>query len=193
MTPQEQVNSEANKYVMPAVEDYLATRCLLLNNIFVGLILAHEAIEKIMKALLVLESVNIPKSCHDLNKLSKLLSDKNSTKYEFLKKEIKFIDRLDTHYAWRYYDGNINKRSKTKSPTELHPIDKLWIALYECYMNFLPEKWKFSNYLIANLFAPEIQKHTTWSQLLSINNRALKNKTKNWKDGFDAWYRPSGK
>ena len=66
MTPQEKIISEANKYVMPSIEDYLGARCLLLNNIFVGLTLAHEAVEKLMKAVLILEGVKFPKGCHKL-------------------------------------------------------------------------------------------------------------------------------
>ena len=73
MTDREKIISEANKYVMPAVDDYLGARCLLLNNIFVGLTLAHEAVEKLIKALLILEKIKIPKSCHGISTLAKLL------------------------------------------------------------------------------------------------------------------------
>ncbi len=188
MNSQEKIVSEANKYVMPAVEDYLATRCLLLNNIFVGLTLAHEGVEKLMKALLIIEDVKFPKNCHELSKLAKLLLNKNSIKYEFLNNNFKFIDRLDKHYAWRYYDGDANKRSKSKSSSELHPTDTLWILLYECYMDFLPNEHKFRTYLISYLFAPMMQEYTSWPHWLLTDNRAIKYRVVNWKEEFTKWY-----
>jgi HEPN domain-containing protein len=184
MTTQEKVISDANKYVMPTLEDYLGARCLLLNNVFVGLTLGHEAVEKLTKALLILENIKIPKSCHELSRLTKLLSDRNAKKYKFLKDYKKFIDHLEKHYAWRYYDGDIKKRSKTKSPTELHPIDSIYVKLYECYMDFLPENYKFGTYLLFYLFSPEIQEYTKWSQFLLINNKALKARVPEWEKEF---------
>jgi len=184
MTTQQKILSDANKYVMPAVDDYLAARCLLLNNIFVGLTLGHEAIEKLMKALLILEEVEFPQKCHELPTLTKLLAGKDSIKYKFLSSNRKFMDRLDKHYAWRYYDGDIKKRSKTKSPTELHPIDSVWIKLHECYMDFLPKNYKFGTYLISYLFTPGIREHTNWPQFLLMDNRALKGSVSDWKKGF---------
>src|SRR3989344_3113185 len=70
MTPEEKLAGEAVKYSMPAIEDYMATRCLLLSGLFVGLTLAHEATEKIMKSLLIIEKTAFPQSCHDLTTLA---------------------------------------------------------------------------------------------------------------------------
>src|SRR3989338_7698952 len=102
MTGQAKTIREANKYVMSAVEDYLGARCLLLNNVFVGLTLAHEAVEKMMKAILILENIKFQK-LHDLEKLTDLLLKNNSEKYKFLKDQKDFVKRLDQHYGWRYY------------------------------------------------------------------------------------------
>lgn len=190
MTHQEQMLSKANVYVMPAIDDYLATRCLLLNSIFVGLTLAHEAVEKLMKGLLILEGVKIPKSCHEVNTLSELLIKKDKTKYKFLNKNKDFIKHLDQNYAWRYYDGDVKKRSKKRGISELNPIDKLWIALYDRYIEFIPDKYKPGNYLAGYLFAPDIQKFANWSEILKTDNRALEKKT-DWQDSFIRWY--SGK
>ena len=189
MIPINKKLSEAAHYVMPAIDDYLATRCLLLNSVFVGLITAHEAVEKLMKALLILEEQKIPKSCHKLTLLAKLLFEKDKVKYNFLKKKARmhFIEHLDQNYGWRYYDGNFKKRSKSRGISELHPIDNLWITLYECYMGFLPEEIKFANYLASHLFAPNMKNYLNWSELLTTDNRTL-NKKKDWEENFNKWY-----
>jgi len=179
MTPQEKTISEANKYVMPAVDDYLGARCLLLNNIFVGLTLAHEAVEKLMKAIVILENVTLQKS-HDLEKLADLLLKNNSEKYKFLNDQKEFIKRLDQHYGWRYYDGNIAKRSQSKSPEDLNPLDVLWIALYELYTNFLPQEFQFRTYLYVYLFDDNLNEYTNWGIILRENNNALQGKLNLW-------------
>lgn len=183
MSPKEKIISEANKYVMPAVDDYLGARCLLLNNIFVGLTLAHEAVEKLMKALLILENIK-PQRFHILEKLSGLLIKNNSEKYRFLNDQIEFIKRLDQHYGWRYYDGDITKRSQSESPEDLHPFDSLWIFLYEIYTDFLPEEYQYRTYLYAFLFDERINEATGWSDILTENNKALHSKLNLWKTEY---------
>jgi hypothetical protein len=183
--------SDANKYVMPSVDDYLATRCLLLNGIFVGLTTGHEAIEKILKATLISEDIDIPKSCHEINKLAGLLIKKDLTRYSFLQNNVEFIGRLDKHYGWRYYDGDPQQRSQSKSTSELQPIDGLYVALYENYMNLAPEEFRFRDYLTNYLFGQEIKKHTTWSVWLLTDNNALHDKIVNWENQFKSVRRAS--
>lgn len=187
VTPQS-ILSKANNYMMPSVEDYLAARCLLLSNIFVGLTLGHEAVEKVMKALLILEDVVYPKSCHKLVTLAKLLVDKNSVKYEFLCHETEFIGRLEKHYAWRYYDGKPKERSQNKSPSELHEIDSVYLVLYKCYVDFLPKEHKFGNFLASYLFAPGLIEYTNWAELLLADNEVLKGCVREWEKEFIKWY-----
>lgn len=164
---------------MPAVDDYLGARCLLLNNIFVGLTLAHEAVEKLMKAILILENIK-PQQSHSLEKLSGLLLKKNSEKYKLLNDQMEFIKRLDQHYGWRYHDGDITKRSQSKSPKDLCPFDALWIALYELYASFLPKEFQFYTYLYVFLFNERLKEYTNWSEILKENNKALKDKLNLW-------------
>lgn len=183
MTSQEKIISEANKYVMPAVEDYLGARCLLLNGIFVGLTLAHEATEKLMKAILILESINFSKS-HELKKLIDLLLKKNSEKYGFLNDQSEFIERLDRHYGWRYYDNNVTKRSQSKSPEDLHPLDNLWTALHEIYTGFLPEEFRFRTYIFTYLFDQNLAGYVNWGAILKENNMALENKIDLWEKEY---------
>lgn len=184
MTPEEKIISEANKYVMPAVEDYLGARCLLLNNIFVGLTLAHEAVEKLMKALLILENIR-PQKSHSLERLFGLLLKKNSSKYELLNDQQEFIKRLDQHYGWRYYDGDITKRSQSKSPEDLQPLDDVWIALHENYTDFLPEIFRYRTYLFAYLFDKNIASRLNWSEILMENNNAVENKVDMWREEYE--------
>lgn len=184
MTEQEKIISEANKYVMPAVEDYLGARCLLLNNIFVGLTLAYEAVEKLMKALLILENTELQKS-HSLEKLSESLLKKNFSKYELLNNQKEFIKRLDQHYSWRYYDGDITKRSQSKSPEDLQPLDNLWIALHEFYADFLPENFRYRTYLFAYLFDRNLIDRLNWGEILMENNNAIESKVGVWRKEYE--------
>ena len=174
---------------MPAIEDYMATRCLLLSGLFVGLTLAHEATEKIMKSLLIIEKTAFPKSCHDLTTLAELLIKKDAGRYGFLNKEKKFLERLDKHYGWRYHDGDITKRSKTKSASELHPVDKLWMLLYERYLGVLPDRKQSRDLLAVYLFSPVVKEYTNLPYLLLTDNRAIKNR-KEWERRFLEWFTP---
>ena len=181
MMEQEKIISEANKYVMPAVDDYLGARCLLLNNIFVGLTLAHEAVEKLIKALLVLEKIEIPKSCHKLSTLAKLLINRDASKYKILNNNTKFIHQLDLHYGWRYYNGDLTKRSQTKSPEDLHPFDILWVTLYKIYMGYLPQDYRFRTYLLSFLLDERLNEYTNWGNILIENNKAIEEDLDVWR------------
>lgn len=183
MTPQEKAISEANQYVMPSVDDYLGARCLLLNNIFVGLQVAHEAVEKLMKAVLILEDTELPK-LHSLEELTELLLKKDSRKYKFLSDHKKFIERLDKHYGWRYYDGDITKRSQIQSPEDLKPFDVLWIAMHEQYTNFLPSAFRFRTYFYVYLFDEGLKERTNWSEILKEDNDAIQGKLYLWERGY---------
>ena len=180
MTPEEKLLNKASIYVMPALEDYLGARCLLLNNVFVGLTLAHEAVEKLMKSLLILEKIQIPHSCHKITELKNLLVIGYPKKYSFLNDAKEFIDRLDKHYNWRYYDGDPRKRSQNRSPEDLQPTDNLWIRLYECYISFIPQIFRYRNYLNSYLFNSDIKEYTLWSEWLIRDNRAVAEKLVDW-------------
>lgn len=181
----DKVIGEANKYVMPAVQDYLAARCLLLNKIFVGLVIAHEAVEKQLKAILILEKVTMPQKCHDVSNLAALLIKKDSNKYYFLADQTDFLARLNLHYGWRYYDGDISKRSQSMSCEDLDPFDALWLALYECYTNFLPEEFRFRTYLLPYLFDENMLQFTNWDKWLLENNKVLVEKVEIWRVGYN--------
>jgi len=183
MTEQEKIISEANKYVMPAVDDYLGARCLLLNNIFVGLTLAHEAVEKLMKALLVLEGA-APGKSHSLAKLAELLIQKDSRKYKFLNGQREFTRRLDQHYSWRYYDSDITKRSQSRSAEDLYLFDVLWIALHKLYMDFLPEDVRFRTIFLCYLLDEKLKGYTDWGKILQADNQAIENDIASWKTKY---------
>lgn len=181
MTLKEKKLSEAAKFEMPATDDYLAARCLLLNNIFVGLTLAHEAIEKLLKAIITLElTVQIPKGNkgHDLKYLSNSLLQKSVKKYSLLKGG--FINKLDLHYGWRYYD-NIQNRSQNRSTEDLSKLDKLWVALFDKYLKILPRNYRNRRYFHSYLFEKTIQQYTNWPQILIKNNCVLSRKLISWK------------
>jgi hypothetical protein len=62
--------SPANQYAMMiyvATSDYTAARCCILNTLFPGFMLASEAIEKLLKAFIFLESGGEMKSTTTLS------------------------------------------------------------------------------------------------------------------------------
>ena len=65
-------NQDAMMMFMKAGEDYLESRCLLLNNLMGGLALASQSIEKLLKTFILLENKKI-KWEHDPFKIKESL------------------------------------------------------------------------------------------------------------------------
>jgi HEPN domain len=82
-------------------DDYVASRCCLLNGIFPGLRLGTEAVEKYLKAFILYRGDNTKyrQSIKDLAAAASNIEPAFST--------VRFshiIDRLETHYRHRYPD-----------------------------------------------------------------------------------------
>ena len=173
---------EASQYEVAATYDYLSARCLLLNGVFNGQILGHEALEKLLKATicLVLPSVKIPKygyKGHDLKILSGFLVGHHE-RFDFLKDG--YVAELDTHYMWRYYD-NFEKASKIRHTSDIHKIDRLWVQIFMEYFALLPKRSREGDFFLFNLLNHRTPLSERWSRLLLQDNVAVLPYLQEWK------------
>ena len=134
MTPEQVRNYARDKepalqYQQVATDDYSGARCCLINGPLVGLILAAQAVEKYLKAIILLRKPN-----YNLKRLRHALSDA-VTEASHLEPSIDLsvysptISILEQHYNSRYPD-NANQSSK-KGTNELTGIDNLMIYIVE--------------------------------------------------------------
>lgn len=112
-----------------ATDDYSGARCCLLNGPLVGLILAAQAVEKYLKAIILLRD-----PAYNLRSLNHILSNavSEATRLETsldLSRHSSTISSLEQHYNSRYPD-NLNQPS-IKGTHELVGIDELIIDIVE--------------------------------------------------------------
>jgi HEPN domain-containing protein len=112
-----------------ATEDYAGARCCLINGPLVGLVLAAQAVEKYLKAaILVKDPSRQPRS------LSHRLPD-IATEVTSLTPALNFgayeptIATLAQHYNSRYPDNT--NQSRSKGSDEIRPIDDLIVFINE--------------------------------------------------------------
>lgn len=159
-----------NQYAMLMAHDatqyYIAARCCLLNRLFVGLTLAAEAVERLLKGFIYLETgqkLNVKgKDAHNpfaLKEQLKRARDYKLDKYDDL------LKRLYSYFQDRYYDNP--NRSMKKSTGELIEIDELWSKLIDLLP--MPEELKFRSGTYVMLF--EDKDHE--GKLLLQNNKFL--------------------
>lgn len=119
----------ALQFQQVATDDYSGARCCLLNGPLVGLILAAQAVEKYLKAIILLRNPS-----YNLKRLNHILLDavSEATRLETslnLSRHSKTISSLEQHYNSRYPD-NLNQ-SSIKGTNELVKIDELIIDIVE--------------------------------------------------------------
>ena len=154
-----------------AAEDYADARCLLLNQLFGGLVQGAQAIEKTLKAYLLFGD---PK--RDVKKLShslaRLLGEADAL-YPSLKlfQFQQIADKFGKHYSARYPDNPNASTSKTTA--DVSELDSLVIYLNEnlpCPRNV---KYRTGLYpLITFSLGPPFTV-TAWERWIKMNNLAL--------------------
>jgi HEPN domain-containing protein len=156
-----------------AADNYVAARCCLLNGLFTGLRLASEAVEKLLKAhiLLLNPSENVKSFGHDIPRLAERLSELTGSPVSDSRQTL--FARLKKHYDSRYPDNAVP--FQTKSTGELREIDELVVELIE--QTPLPEEVKFRTGLYVQLFIteeqPELAAWWTPPRWILSDNRAL--------------------
>ncbi len=150
--------------IFVATDDYIAARCCILNALFPGFMLASQAIEKLLKSLIYLESGDEMDTCHDpfrLKEKLKALKDYGLDRFDDT------LNKLHDHFQSRYPDNQTT--GKGASSKELPEIDALWLELIEKLP--VPDEAKYRIAFFSYLVDPNpYWKNDHW---LIIENNAL--------------------
>ncbi len=142
----------ANMRFFNANQDYVAARCCILNGLFAGFILASQAIEKLLKAIIYLETGEEMKRSHnpyELKEKLKKIKDYSLDGFDLT------LKKLYDHYLSRYHEDNPRIHadgSSGGSSEELKLIDELWFTLVEKLP--MPDEVKYRMAFFADLFEP---------------------------------------
>lgn len=173
-------NSYAGERLLESSEDYVAARCLILNGFpRCGFILGCQAVEKILKAIIFLETgERITKDTKDKKR-------KKGWKHEPFELKEKLTEKVDYGleiyndilislgdcYKSRYFENSTS--GKGANSRDLEKMDKLYIYLMEKIK--IPDEAKYRGSFFTDLF--ESNKywahHPYW---LKIKNKALTKK-----------------
>lgn len=150
---------------MKASDDYLAARCLIMNALFSGFTLASQAVEKLLRALIYLETgkkIKNKEIFHDPFQLKEVIRI-DSPKFD------KTLKKLADHYSSRYHDGKIKYDTNGASTEELDDIDNIWVFLIKKLP--LPNEVKFRSAFFGYLF--EGNAKLLFGRWAILNNKAL--------------------
>jgi len=166
-------NQYATMMFMSASNDYIASRCCVLNGLSSGFVLACQAIEKLLKAFIYLETGERTKLTgadkHNPFKLKEQLL--KVKKYE-LDKFDNLLKKLYDHYQSRYYDNKISGQGSSSS--ELNTIDELWVYLIEALP--IPNEVKYRLKFFSDLFDKDSRKYWSNYYWAERNNKTLAKK-----------------
>jgi len=172
------VYARNNQYAMAmfgdAGSDYVACRCCILNALHSGFRLASEAVEKLLKAFIYLET----------GARSALKRNDRHNPY-LLKQELKvahpdpkldnfddLLKKLYDHYQSRYFDNPTT--GKGASSEELDEIDDLFVYLIETLP--MPDEVKYRCMFFAFLCDENARRHWRNYHWATERNRALQGK-----------------
>jgi HEPN domain-containing protein len=152
-----QNNQSAMLFIRQATEDYISSRCLILNGFLTGLTLAAQSVEKYLKGFLLLKdnTVSPHRLRHnfvDLFGKLKTISNYQWDPYDNL------ISRLKGHYQSRYPDNP--DKSMRMSGSELVEIDLLILDLNEQMP--LPDEVKYRSGLYV-VIAESLFPYAQWA------------------------------
>ena len=170
--------ARSNKYAMMmfmgARSDYLASRCCILNGLFSGFRLASEAIEKILKAFIFLQtgakSTLKGKDRHNPYLLKEELtaSRPDST----LDSHDDLLLTLYEHFLSRYHDNPTS--GKGASGEELPRIDELFLYLVETLP--MPDEAKYRSAFFTDLCEENDRRYWRNYHWAMESNEALQKK-----------------
>ncbi len=156
-----------------ASDDYIASRCCILNGLSSGFVLACQAIEKILKSFIYLETGEETKlKGNDKHNPFKLKEELSKVKNYKLDKFDTFLKKLFDHYQCRYYNNRTPGKGSCSS--ELYEIDKLWVYLTEVLP--IPDEVKYRLNFFAELFDENSKKYWLNYYWAEKNNKALTKK-----------------
>jgi hypothetical protein len=122
-------NNKSTLFVRAAAEDYIAARCCLLNSLLSGLVLAEQAIEKILKAYIYLQDPSIRLVSAELHSIE-LLATRVTAMFPQLTWPVEqsFLEKLTLYFNTKYPDAK-SEHPRSRSTAELISLDILFIYL----------------------------------------------------------------
>ena len=139
------LNTRAIEFLAAATDDYIASRCCLLNGMFPGLRLGAEAVEKFLKGFVLFDNPSLDVENMYNHRIWAIAEDASKVEPSFAPAKLNYVlKRLETHYQNRYpYDDNaaiIRKRPKKPRPKptrsmstgEHAGLDDLVLYICEC-------------------------------------------------------------
>jgi hypothetical protein len=172
------VYARANQYptmmFMSAGDDYVASRCLILNALGVGSELFSRSVEKLLKACIFLETGNKTSlGRRDRHQPFKLKQELEQGRDYGLDKYDPLLQKMYGHFQRRYFDNP--NQSKGASSEELEQFDELWIHLVEKIP--FPIEVKYRSKLFGMLFSENGSKYWPgYRHWFTLNNKAIANK-----------------
>ena len=163
-------NQYATMMFGTASDDYVSARCCILNALFPGFGLACQAIEKILKAFIYLETGEESKLKYsDKHKPFELKEELKKVKDHGLDKYDDLLKILHEHYQSRYYENPTSGRGA--SSKELVEIDNLWVYLVEILP--MPDEVKYRMKFFHDLCDADARIYWHDYEWLIQNNKAL--------------------
>ncbi|MBI1868827.1 MAG: hypothetical protein HYS06_11135 [Methylocystis sp.] len=164
-------HSGATKLLRVATQDYAASRCLLLNGLFPGLVLGAQAIEKFLKAYLLFNDPNL-KVRGLSHSLPDILKDTGSLFPQLqLSRFAPLVEKFVAHYAARYPDNPDGSISKTTA--DLFELDPFVVFLNEnmpCPRNVKYRTGFYERITFSLEYMSTVPPEEFW---IKHNNRAL--------------------
>ncbi len=167
-------NQYATLMFCSAAEDYISSRCLILNNLFTGFTLISQSVEKLLKAVIFLETGQKTNSKGLDRHNPYILKEELQEKVDYgLNQFDGLLKRLYGHFQARYFDNKDMIRNM--STKEIREVDDLWIYLLEKAPFPLEVKYRLS--FFGFLFDEDALKlgYRYWA---THNNKALMGKLK---------------
>jgi HEPN domain-containing protein len=164
-------NNKSTWFLQVATHDYVAARCCLLNGLLSGFVLAHEAIEKLLKACIYLADPNFRPGASEEHRLEVLADHVHRLHpaVEFSEDELLYLKKLTTYFETKYPDAKVPRPSSV-STAELVQIDQLFVRL-SFEIPLVPElKWRIG---IFNLVGADQAQERTLTRWLRTDNAAL--------------------
>jgi hypothetical protein len=154
--------------------DYIACRCCILNKLHSGFRLASEAIEKLLKAFIFLETgAETTLRGNDRHNPYLLKQELNGVRPDpKLDNFDDLLHKLHDHFQSRYYDNRTT--GKGASSDELDQIDDLFVYLTE--MLPMPDEVKYRCRFFGDLCDGDSRRYWRNYHWATESNRALQGK-----------------
>ncbi len=154
-----------------AAHDYAAARCLLFNGMFEGLTLGAQAIEKCLKAYLLLADPKRDVKSF-LHSLPKLLSEADALFPQLtLRRFAPLAENFWGHYEARYPDNPSARKNKTTA--DIRELDEFVVFLSENMPCPRVVKYYAGIYPLITFSMHYKAELTTWEAWIKKDNRAL--------------------